>query len=111
MHQQVAEAGAKVERFAWVEVFRGLAILEVVLHHGSGRFLRVLDPEGFAWLVVAVLNRLFHFAVPAFLMMSALVLTHSLLRRADYGRYAKNRMLRTVPHYLIWTGVYLLYRL
>ena len=36
---------APVERFPWVEVFRGLAILEVVLHHVTGRFLREL-PQG-----------------------------------------------------------------
>lgn len=98
------------ERFRWVEVFRGLAILEVVFHHTSGRFLGTLDREGFAWLVMAVLNRTLHYAVPAFLMMTALVLTAALLRQFRLGRYAANRALRALLPYLLWSGVYLVYR-
>ncbi|BCW96062.1 MAG: acyltransferase [Fimbriimonadales bacterium] len=98
------------ERFRWVEVFRGLAILEVVFHHTSGRFLGMLDREGLAWLILAVLNRTLHYAVPAFLMMTALVLMAALLRQFRLKRYATNRALRALLPYLLWSGVYLAYR-
>lgn len=98
------------ERFRWVEVFRGLAILEVVFHHASGRFLAMLDSEGLAWLMLATLNRTLHYAVPAFLMMTALVLTAALLRQFRLKRYATNRALRALLPYLLWSGVYLAYR-
>ena len=98
------------ERFRWVEVFRGLALLEVVFHHASGRFLGMLDRDGLAWLTLAVLNRTLHYAVPAFLMMTALVLTTALLRQFRIRRYTTNRALRALLPYLLWSGVYLAYR-
>ncbi|KGQ21610.2 acyltransferase family protein [Thermus filiformis] len=100
----------ETERFPWVEVFRGLAILEVLFHHVSGRFLRVLDPEGAAWLALAALNRTLHFAVPAFLFMTSLVLGASLVRSFRLRRYLANRGLRLLWPYLLWSGVYLAWR-
>lgn len=99
-----------VERFPWVEVFRGLAILEVVLHHVTGRFLRELSPESSAWFLLAVANRTLHFAVPAFLFLTALVLGTGLLREFRLGRYLKNRALRLLWPYLLWSGFYLVFR-
>ncbi|MFQ3610379.1 MAG: acyltransferase [Fimbriimonadales bacterium] len=110
MSQNLIEAPERTERFTWVEVFRGLAIVEVILHHVSGRFLRVLDAEGPIWWIVAIFNRTLHYAVPAFLMLTAFVLTLSLLRQSDYRRYAQNRVLRALLPYLLWSGLYLLYR-
>ncbi len=98
------------ERFPWVEIFRGLAILEVVFHHASGRFLSMLDREGVAWLILAILNRTLHYAVPAFLMMTAFVLALSLLREFRPTRYFGNRALRALLPYLLWSGLYLIYR-
>jgi len=99
-----------VERFPWVEVFRGLAILEVVLHHVTGRFLRELDPGGWEWHLLAAVNRTLHFAVPAFLFMATLVLGASFLREFRLGRYLRNRALRLLWPYLLWSGVYLAFR-
>ncbi|GLV47961.1 acyltransferase [Thermus sp. LT1-2-5] len=99
-----------MERFPWVEVFRGLAILEVVLHHVTGRFLRELSPGSPEWLLLAAANRTLHFAVPAFLFMTALVLGAGLLRDFRLGRYGRNRALRLLWPYLLWSGVYLLFR-
>ncbi|BAW01699.1 acyltransferase 3 [Thermus thermophilus] len=99
-----------VERFPWVEVFRGLAILEVVLHHVTGRFLRELSPGSPEWLLLAGVNRTLHFAVPAFLFMTALVLGASFHREFRLGRYLKSRALRLLWPYLLWSGIYLLFR-
>ncbi len=107
---KIPEAPERAERFLWVELFRGLAIVEVILHHVSGRFVRILDSEGVIWWIVAIVNRTLHYAVPAFLMLTALVLTLSLMRQTDYGRYAQNRLLRAVLPFLLWSGLYLLYR-
>lgn len=103
-------ATASEERFRWVETFRGLAILEVVLHHTTGRFLTDLAHGGLAWWAVAVVNRTLHFAVPAFLLVTAFVLMRAVLRNWNAGRYARNRFLRAVWPYLLWSGFYLLYR-
>ncbi|APD08987.1 Acyltransferase family protein [Thermus brockianus] len=99
-----------VERFPWVEVFRGLAILEVVLHHLTGRFLRELAPGSPEWLFLAAVNRTLHFAVPAFLFMTTLVLGAGMLRDFRLGRYLSNRALRLLWPYLLWSGIYLFFR-
>ncbi len=99
-----------MERFPWVEVFRGLAILEVVLHHLLGRFLREVPPETPLWLGILALNRTLHFAVPAFLFMTTVVLGVALGRGMALGRYFQNRVLRLLWPYLLWSGVYLLFR-
>lgn len=79
-----------VERLPWVEVFRGLAILEVVLYHVTGRFLRELPQGSPEWLLLAGVNRTLHFAVPAFLFMTTLVLGASFYRSfaCFLGRYS-----------------------
>jgi peptidoglycan/LPS O-acetylase OafA/YrhL len=99
-----------VERFPWVEVFRGLAILEVVLHHLLGRFLREVPPETPLWFLLAALNRTLHFAVPAFLFLTALVIGASFWRSFSLGCYLRNRALRLLWPYLLWSGVYLAFR-
>jgi surface polysaccharide O-acyltransferase-like enzyme len=101
----------EVERFAWVEVFRGLAILEVLVHHVSGRFLREVDPLASdpAFLLL-ILNRTLHFAVPGFLLLTTVVLGASLLRSFDLRKFAVNRLGRLVWPYLLWSGVYLIWR-
>ncbi|WP_298631391.1 acyltransferase [uncultured Thermus sp.] len=99
-----------MERFPWVEVFRGLAILEVVLHHVTGRFLRELSPGSLEWHLLAAANRTLHFAVPAFLFMTTLVLGAGFLREFRLGRYLRNRALRLLWPYLLWSGIYLAFR-
>ncbi|WP_337844783.1 acyltransferase [Thermus sp.] len=99
-----------MDRFPWVEVFRGLAILEVVLHHLLGRFLREVPPETPLWFGTLVLNRTLHFAVPAFLFMTTVVLGVALGRGMALGRYFRNRVLRLLWPYLLWSGAYLLFR-
>lgn len=103
-------AESSAERFAWVEVFRGLAILEVIFHHVSGNFLGRMEQGTTVWYVLAALNRTMHFAVPAFLMLSAFVLLAGLLRRFSLRRYVSNRLLKAFWPYLLWSGVYLVYR-
>lgn len=100
----------EVERFAWVEAFRGLAILEVLIHHVSGRFLREVDPlasDPAFWLLI--LNRTLHFAVPGFLLLTTIVLGASMLRGFSLPRYAANRLGRLVWPYLLWSGFYLIW--
>ncbi|MCS7058623.1 MAG: acyltransferase [Meiothermus sp.] len=103
-------AQAEPDRFPWVEVFRGLAILEVLFHHLSGRFLRMMEQGSAEWFLLVVLNRVLHFAVPAFLFLTTVVLGAALIRGFHPLRYAQNRLLRVVWPYLLWSGLYLLWR-
>ncbi|MFC6800734.1 acyltransferase family protein [Deinococcus caeni] len=92
-----------------IDVFRGLTITEVVLHHTTGMALRYLTPGTLSHDAVTVLNRTLHFAVPAFVFLSAVVLTRSLLRRFEPRRYFWRRLTRGGWPYLLWSALYMLW--
>lgn len=99
-----APAGARDPVF---DVYRGVALLAVLGVHVSGRFLPVVAAGSFnGWFALALVNRALQFAVPAFLLLSALL--HA---RGDNGAGATVRRLgRVLGPYLVWSGVYLLFQ-
>jgi len=103
-----AETGAG--RVAAVDVFRGLAIIEVVVHHVSGMALRHVGSDTAASFWLLGVNRTLHFAVPAFLFMSALILTRAALANFEPGAYYKKRLLKSARPYLVWTVLFVLFR-
>ena len=97
-------------RLAAINIFRGLAILEVVLHHVSGLALERAAAGSNLHLLLAALNRTLHFAVPAFLFMTAAVLTRSALRSFAPGRYYWNRVKKSLLPYVLWTAIYAVFK-
>lgn len=92
-----------------INVFRGLAVVLVVLLHASGTALPALIGGSTASCAMQFLNRALQFVVPAFLFISAALLTRSLLARPDLGRYVQRRVLRGLWPYLLWTGLFALW--
>ena len=90
-------------RLEWIDVFRGLAIVAVALIHTCGSFLSLRFPPDTLWYALAGLKNLLQFAVPAFLMLSSLVLTRSLLRDASLGKYFRNRVQSVLWPTIVWT--------
>lgn len=102
-----APASARpAERVTAVDVFRGLAITEVVLHHVSSFGLRQTTPGSLLHSALEVINRTLHFAVPGFLFLSAAVLTRSLLKSGVTPRYFWRRLSRGGWPYLLWSLLY-----
>lgn len=101
---------ASGERLAAVDIFRGLAIVAVVLHHLTGLTLRHAEAGSALAAGLAIVNRALHFVVPAFVFMTALVLTRSALRRFDPGKYYWARVRTALLPYLLWTVLYVLFR-
>ncbi len=99
-----------LERLPAVDVFRGLTILAVVVHHLSGQALRHASAGSTLHLALAVLNRTLHFVVPAFVFMTALVLTRSARRRFRLGEYYRARVRTALVPYLLWTVLYVVFR-
>ncbi|WP_243398181.1 acyltransferase [Deinococcus koreensis] len=103
-------------RVAAIDVFRGLAILAVVAHHLAGLGLRYAPEGSNLELGLITINRSLLFVVPAFVFMTALVLTRSALRprpdggRFDAGAYYRARARTALLPYLIWTVLYVLFR-
>lgn len=100
-------ASGQSHSLAWAEVFRGLAILGVLLIHLSGRFVRELPEGGLEWTLLAALGRAATFAVPAFLTLSTLLLGLSLRRGLRPGVYARARLTSLAWPLVLWTAVFL----
>ncbi|WP_309573415.1 acyltransferase [Deinococcus sp.] len=97
-------------RVVAVDVFRGLAILAVVTHHLAGLGVRYAPEDSGLGMALAVINRSLLFVVPAFVFMTALVLTRSALRHFDAARSYRSRVRTALLPYLVWTGLYVLFR-
>lgn len=94
-------------------MLKGIGIAEVFVHHSFASSARKFSTEGSAeWWSLMLANRILHFAIPTFLLVSAILLARSLSRgsKMPLGRYAERRLLRTVWPYLIWSAIYLLFR-
>ncbi len=98
-------AGAKVE---WLDLYRGAAIMGVIAIHVLGRFMHELPVGSKRWYLLAVLHRGCHFAVPAFLLLSAMVNTASMRRRWGLRRYYLSRAQTILWPYVLWTGLFML---
>ena len=96
------------------DIVKGIGILEVIIHHVTSHSARKFTVAGdFEWWLLTITNRIFHFAVPLFLLASALLLARSVARkpRPDWKRFMLRRGERTVWPYLIWTVVYWFFRI
>ncbi|CCO07627.1 acyltransferase [Desulforamulus hydrothermalis] len=96
---------------AAVEITRGMAILAVLLIHISGLPLRLLAPGSGEHFFYTLLNRGMQFAVPLFLMISALVLAYR-SGQADLclAEFYRRRWRRAVLPFMVWTTLYLALR-
>ncbi|ABF45338.1 acyltransferase 3 [Deinococcus geothermalis DSM 11300] len=98
-----------VPRLTAIDTFRGLTILEVVGHHATGMGLRNATVGSTTHDLLLILNRTLHFAVPAFVFLSVVVLTRSLLKGFDPKRYFWRRLTRGGWPYLLWSVLYALW--
>lgn len=90
---------------AWVDIYRGVAILGVLVAHVGGRFLREVPPDSEAWWIIATVNRGLAFVVPAFLFLSTLLIGLSMARNPQ--GFSWPRLRAVLWPYLVWTLFYL----
>jgi peptidoglycan/LPS O-acetylase OafA/YrhL len=96
------------------DILKGIGILEVILHHVLGYSARKYAVVGTTdWWAMTVANRILHFAVPLFLMTSALLLARSLASKPkpDWKRFYRRRAERTLWPYLVWSLIYITFRI
>ena len=102
----------KADRNLAIDAVKGVGILEVVLHHGLGQGATLYSKKGdWAWTTMRSIAWLTNFAIPLFLLLSAMLLAGSLLKSPDVPRFVWRRASRTLWPYLAWTGMYWLLRL
>lgn len=96
------------ERQIWIDVAKGVAIVLVVFGHAlRGVEARGLIPED---IFLAVDRRLYAFHMPVFFALSGLFITSTLARMSP-GRYLNSRLQRMVWPIVLWTYLFLLFKL
>lgn len=105
-----AHAAVSIERNVAFDIFKGLAILEVIFHHTLGFSASEFAVKGSAqWWTYFILQRIFHFAVPAFLLLSALLMTKSFFEKGktDWKQFYRRRAKTILYPYILWTFLYI----
>jgi peptidoglycan/LPS O-acetylase OafA/YrhL len=99
-------------RLDFLDVAKAIGILCVVALHSFGRSARLLAfPGSFQWWSLTLANRLFAFAVPMFLCISAFLWARSQRRKEQIMEGYGKRVFAILHPYLVWTAIYLIWRI
>ena len=101
----------KPDRNLAIDAVKGVGILQVVVHHVLGQAARTYATTGDRhWLLMRSIAWATNFAIPLFLLLSAMLLTGSLLKQPSVSRFVWRRTSRTLWPYAAWTAIYWLLR-
>ena len=90
-------------RIVALDLFRGMGALAAVGIHALQIPLTDYSNRSTPWLVCALINRALLFAVPAFLLLTTILLTRKLLKDGDLKTYYQKRIPGVLIPYLIWS--------
>jgi peptidoglycan/LPS O-acetylase OafA/YrhL len=98
------------ERIDYLDVYRALAILAVLMIHTTSSVVASLPHDSGLFPVYVALNSAAHYAVPAFLFLSALVLFYNYDGRTGihWGKFYLKRLTTIIVPYVIWSFFYFL---
>ncbi len=102
------------ERDASFDIVKGISILAVmVIHSTSHSSRKYTDEHSGGWWGLMLTNRLMSFAVPTFLLVSALLLARSLATqdKPNWLVFYKRRVVGAVWPFAVWTILYIAFRL
>ena len=94
------------------DVAKGLGILLVFGIHCSNNSSRLYtDSRSAGWWSLTLLNRFCNFAVPLFLLLSAVLYARSYAAKPDFGKFYKRRFTGVLWPYLVWSLLYFGFRM
>jgi surface polysaccharide O-acyltransferase-like enzyme len=100
----------KPDRNLAIDAIKGVGILQVVLHHTLGQSARLYAQKGdWAWTLMRFTAWFTNFAIPLFLLLSAMLLAGSVLRQSP-KEFIVRRLTRTLWPYLLWSLIFWLLR-
>ena len=98
------------KRLIEIDILRGFAMLAVVAIHVTNLPLENLT-EKYGYLFFYMVSSFLNFAVPVFVLISALMAAYSEIgRTSSLWLYYKKKLLRLFLPYLAWTLFYLVFR-
>ncbi|WP_125153602.1 acyltransferase [Clostridium rectalis] len=95
------------KRIVELDLARAIAVIGVVVIHGSAYALRESVNGGTAYNISIILNQLSRFSVPLFVLMSGVGLSLSYKKEKGYIYFLIHRLGKILPLYIIWSVVYL----
>ena len=99
-------SGASGQRDVWIDYLRVAAVAAVVVIHVASRYYYQFGKiDGHVWWTANVLNALFRWAVPMFVMISGALLLGKKIGIMDFYR---KRAVRLLPPLAFWSAFYLL---
>ena len=98
------------KRLYEIDILRGFAMLSVVSIHVSNIPMAILA-SGKRYFLVYMFNSFINYAVPMFLLISAIMAAYSEAGRPmELLQYYKKKLIRLALPYLAWTLLYILFR-
>lgn len=94
---------ASAKRVVALDVFRGFAALSAVGIHLLQLPLKDSQRLSPFWTLCAIANRGLLFAVPAFILLTTILLTRKLLKDYDLKSYYRKRIQTALYPYLLWS--------
>lgn len=95
--------------------YKAICMVAVIMVHITATGVTRYNPEAFGFLVISVFNRLAHFAVPSFFMISAFLHFYLYAKRpfatVNWTQYFQKKMLYIIVPYLLFSAAYFSYRL
>jgi len=94
-----------------IDIMRAFGILAVLVIHSTGPAFSI-PQKSYAYNILMGINYSLAFAVPLFLFISAMILAfkYSKEENINWIKFYKSRINQIIIPYLVWTAIYLLYR-
>lgn len=100
------------KRIGELEILRAVAAFAVVMIHVTASPLATLPTTNRSFFLYSLINQWSRFSIPAFVLITGIVLFHTYGRRAEFNArefYTKRLQAIAIP-YLLWSLFYLIWR-
>ncbi|MFZ5817874.1 MAG: acyltransferase [Bacillota bacterium] len=100
------------KRIAELDILRAVAAFAVVMIHVTAAPLTTLPIQARSFFWYSLVNQWSRFSIPAFVLITGLVLFYSYGRREEFraGEFFTRRLQSVAVPYLVWTLLYMLWR-
>lgn len=96
------------KRLIYPDILRIVSIFAVIVLHAVGELWGLIPMRSKSWVALVLIDSLFRFAVPVFVMVSGIFMLSPEKNRGIKDLYSKN-ILRIITSFVFWSLIYLVY--